>query len=60
MNPQNHEDSARRLEVADDLSPIFVRELDTAFVSKSVDCIGNVARRTKREEKDGKESYLVS
>ena len=28
MNSQNHEGSARRLEVAGDLSPIFVRELD--------------------------------
>ena len=28
MNSQNHEGFARRLEVAGDLSPIFVRELD--------------------------------
>ena len=45
MNSQDHEGSARRLDVAGDLSPIFVRELDlketvnvlftcTAFVSK--------------------------
>ena len=28
MNSQNHEGFARRLEVAGELSPIFVRELD--------------------------------
>ena len=51
MNSQNHEGSVQRLEVAGDLSPIFVRELHKGNsqcyfyeFQKSVDCIGNVAR----------------
>ena len=35
MNSQNHEGSARRLEVAGDLSPIFVRELDKGNSQRS-------------------------